>query len=93
MQAMTIYNLVLDNIPKSSVLSDPTSLEASTSTGRKRTNDEINNPCRRMVKAPPLISLDLHLSATKCNCWTYDVNIGPKFKKSELYNIVVVKYV
>ncbi len=34
MQAMTMYNLVLDKIPMSSELSDPTSLEASTSTTR-----------------------------------------------------------
>ena len=32
---------------------------------------------RRMLKGPGLKSLDLHLSIIKCNCWTYDDNIGP----------------
>ena len=34
----------------------------------------------RMLKASPLISSDLHLLITKCNCWTHDVNIGLKLK-------------
>ena len=34
-----------------------------------------------MLKAPPLKSSDLHFSVIKCHCWTYDDNIGPKFKK------------
>ena len=50
MQAMTMYNLVLDNIPKSSVLSDPTSLEASTSTERKGRKNQINNSCQGLNK-------------------------------------------
>ena len=33
---------------------------------------------RRMLKVPPLSYLDLHLLVTKCNCQTYDVNIGSK---------------
>ena len=38
----------------------------------------------RMLKAPPLKSLDLHFSVIKCHCQTYDDNIGPKLKKAEL---------
>ena len=34
-----------------------------------------------MLKAPPFKSLDLNFSVIKCHCWTYDDNIGPKFKK------------
>ena len=34
-----------------------------------------------MLKAPPLISSDLHFSVIKCHCRTYDDNIGPKLKK------------
>ena len=37
-----------------------------------------------MLKAPPLISLDLHLLVTKWNCQAYDVNIGPKLKNLSL---------
>ena len=37
-----------------------------------------------MLKAPPLISSDLRFSVIKCHCWTYDDNIGPKFKKADL---------
>ena len=35
----------------------------------------------RVLKAPPLKSLDLHFLVTKCHCQTYDDNIGPKLKK------------
>ena len=41
----------------------------------------------RILKAPPLISLDLHILVIKCNCCIYDDNIGPRLKKSELCNI------
>ena len=34
-----------------------------------------------MLKAPPLISSNPHLSVIKCNCWTYGDNIGPRLKK------------
>ena len=34
----------------------------------------------QILKQPGLISSDLHLSI-KCNCQTYDDNIGPKLKK------------
>ena len=42
---------------------------------------------RWVLKAPPLISSDLHFSVIKCHCWTYDANIGPKLKKPSLYII------
>ena len=32
-----------------------------------------------MLKAPPLISSDLHISELKCHCWTYYDNIVPKY--------------
>ena len=35
---------------------------------------------RQMLKVPPLISWNPHLSITKCNCWSYDVIFGPKLK-------------
>ena len=41
---------------------------------------------RRMLIAPTLISSDLQLLLTKCNCQTYVVNIGLKLKKAELRN-------
>ena len=28
-----------------------------------------------------------------CNFWTYDVNIGPNYKKAQLCNIMCIKYV
>jgi hypothetical protein len=36
MQAMTMYSFVLERMPSPSVLSAPTSLEASTSTGMRK---------------------------------------------------------
>ena len=47
----------------------------------------------RMLKQPGLISLDLHLSVILCNCWTYEDNIGLKFKKAELCHMGSIKYV
>ena len=35
----------------------------------------------RMLKQPGLISSDLTLLVIKCNCWTYNNNIGLKLKK------------
>ena len=35
----------------------------------------------QMLKGPGLISSDQHLLLVKCNCRTYDDNIGPKLKK------------
>ena len=35
----------------------------------------------QVLKAPPLKSSDLHFLVTKCHCWTYDDNFGPKLKK------------
>ena len=46
-----------------------------------------------MLKAPPLISSDLHFLVIKCHCPTFDDNIGPKFKKSEVCNIGGIQYV
>ena len=34
-----------------------------------------------MLKAPPIISLDLHFSALFCYCQTYVDNIGQKLQK------------
>ena len=36
---------------------------------------------RWVLKAPPLKSTDLHFSVIKCNCRTYNDNIGPELKK------------
>ena len=47
----------------------------------------------RMLKQPALNSSDLHFSVIKCNCWTYDDNIGPKLKKSRGLLCRGVKYV
>ena len=41
----------------------------------------IKTRLRRMLKAPPLKSSDLHLSVIKYNCQTYNDNIRPNFKK------------
>ena len=55
---------------------------------RKKYHDK-----RRMLKAPPLISSDLHLLVLYCDCRADDDNIIPKLKKAELCNIGGVKYV
>ena len=45
----------------------------------------------RMLKAPPLISCDLHFSVLYCNSGTYDDNIGQNFQKPS-FAIFVASY-
>ena len=35
-----------------------------------------------MLKAPPIVSLDLHISVLQCNFRIYDEHIGQKFQKT-----------
>ena len=46
-----------------------------------------------MIKQPDLNFSELNLSVIKCNCWTYEDNIGKQFKKAKLCKIGGVKYV
>ena len=50
-----------------------------------------------MLKASPFKSSNLHFSAIKCHCRTYDDNISPKFKKPSFailgaYNMFEYKF-
>ena len=67
--------------------------EKGTPEGLDNSNNQNSVPMWWMLKQPGLKSWSLHQSVLLCNCWTYEGNIGPKFKKAELCNFGGVKCV